>query len=136
MSFFLRWIRFNAVGAIGVAIQLSMLALFVHLFHLHYILSTALAVETAILHNYLWHERWTWSDVVAESTSHWFTRLFRFHVTNGFTSLAGNLILMQSLVGTFELPVLPANLFAIAACSVFNFLLSHYWVFRNNGNTG
>ena len=31
---------------------------------LPYPLATALAVEAAILHNFLWHERWTWADRV------------------------------------------------------------------------
>jgi len=130
MNVFLRWIRFNAVGAVGVAVQLSTLALLVHFFDFHYILATAIAVETAILHNYVWHEKWTWSDIAAEGNSHWFSRLFRFHITNGFTSLLGNLILMQSLVGTFDMPVIYANLLAIAACSAINFVLSNYWVFQ------
>jgi len=131
MNVFLRWIRFNAVGAIGVVVQLSALALLVYYFDFHYILATALAVETAILHNFVWHEKWTWSDVAAGCSSHWLSRLLRFHLTNGFTSLLGNLVLMQSLVGTFRLPVLYANLIAIAACSVINFILSHYWVFQD-----
>jgi len=130
MNVFLRWIRFNAVGAIGVGVQLSTLALMVHYFEIHYILATAIAVETAILHNYVWHEKWTWSDIASEQGSRWLNRLFRFHITNGFTSLFGNLLLMQSLVGTFQIPILYANLIAIAVCSVINFALSNYWVFR------
>jgi putative flippase GtrA len=130
MILLLRWIKFNAVGAIGVGIQLSALALLVYAFDLHYILATAIAVETAVLHNFIWHEKWTWSDITAENSSSWLRRLVRFHVTNGFTSLTGNLLLMQTLVGAFHLPVLYSNLIAIAACSVINFMLSHCWVFR------
>jgi putative flippase GtrA len=135
MNVFLRWIRFNAVGAVGVTVQLSTLAVLVHLFEVHYILATALAVETAILHNFVWHEKWTWSDIAAQENSSWVGRLIRFHITNGFTSLGGNLILMQSLVGTFQLPVLYANLIAIAACSLINFMLSNYWVFQDHGTS-
>lgn len=125
-----RWIRFNAVGAIGIGVQLSALALMVSYFEIHYILATAIAVESAILHNYVWHEKWTWSDIASDQGSGWLKRLFRFHITNGFTSLFGNLLLMQSLVETFQIPILYANLVAIAVCSVINFALSHYWVFR------
>lgn len=132
MNIFLRWIKFNTVGAIGIVVQLSTLALLVHFFQMHYIAATVLAVETAILHNFVWHERWTWLDLMDESTTGSFSRLFRFHLTNGFTSLLGNVLLMQFLVGTFHLPVLVANLLAIATCSLVNFTLSHYWVFRNS----
>jgi putative flippase GtrA len=54
-----RWLKFNAVGAIGVAVQLGMLAILVRL-GVHYLIATALAVETAVLQNYYWHARWTW----------------------------------------------------------------------------
>ena len=51
-----RWLKFNAVGAIGVAVQLSVLAALIQL-GTHYLAATALAVETAVLQNYYWHTR-------------------------------------------------------------------------------
>jgi len=46
----IRWLKFNAVGAGGVAVQLAFLALLVRL-GVHYLLATALAVEAAVLQN-------------------------------------------------------------------------------------
>lgn len=47
-----RWLRFNAVGAIGLGVQLATLA-FVHSsLGMNYLLSTAIAVEAAVLHNF------------------------------------------------------------------------------------
>jgi len=134
MNLFTRWIKFNAVGAIGVVIQLSALALMVACFDIHYLAATAIAVEAAIIHNYVWHEKWTWSEVTSENATRWLNRLLRFHVTNGFTSMVGNVLIMRSLVGTFQVPVLYANLTAIAICSLVNFLLSNFWVFQGNSN--
>ena len=57
----MRFWRFNAVGVLGFAVQLAVLALLVH-GGVHYLAATAIAVEAAILHNFLWHERWTWAD--------------------------------------------------------------------------
>ena len=57
-----RWLAFNGVGAIGVAVQLAVLAVLVRGAGLHTLIATAIAVEAAILHNFLWHERWTWAD--------------------------------------------------------------------------
>ena len=56
-----RFLKFNGVGAIGFALQLALLALLLRL-GLHYLAATALAVELTILHNFAWHERWTWRD--------------------------------------------------------------------------
>ena len=55
----MRWLKFNAVGALGMAVQLGSLGFFVRVLGLHYLLATALAVEVAVLHNFIWHRRWT-----------------------------------------------------------------------------
>lgn len=122
-----RFIRFNGIGAIGFALQLGLLALLIQL-GLHYVLATALAVEAAVLHNFLWHERWTWSDRPAVGTAR-LDRLWRFHALNGLVSLAGNLVLMRLLVGACGLPPLAANACAVLACSLVNFTASDRAVF-------
>lgn len=124
-----RWLRFNAVGALGILVQLAALALFKSGLGIHYLWATALAVEVAVLHNFYWHIRWTWADRPAQF-SETLARLLRFNLSNGLLSLTGNLLLMRLLVGTFDLPYLPANLLAIAVTSIANFLLSEFLVFR------
>ena len=56
------WARFNAVGLAGVAVQLTMLKLLHSGMGLDYLLATALAVQTAVLHNFFWHRKWTWAE--------------------------------------------------------------------------
>jgi hypothetical protein len=41
----------------GVGVQLAVLAAMKSVQHLNYLLATALAVEAAVIHNFLWHER-------------------------------------------------------------------------------
>ena len=124
----LRWLRFSTVGAIGIAVQLGALAMLKGALGLDYLLATALAVEIAVLHNFVWHERWTWVERMgAEGV---IGRLLRFHLGNGVISIAGNLIFMRLLVGRYHLPYLAANLLAIAAGSLANFLVSELFVFR------
>jgi putative flippase GtrA len=120
-----RGARFAWVGVGGFAVQ----ALTLHgltVSGLPYPLATAIAVEAAILHNFLWHERWTWSDRPAEN------RLARFARFNGSTaviSIGGNVALMTLFVGAFRLPLLAANLLAVLALSVLNFLSADRIVF-------
>jgi putative flippase GtrA len=59
---FVRWWRFNFVGGIGIVVQFGALFFLKSVLHLHYLAATALAVEIAVLHNFLWHERFTWAD--------------------------------------------------------------------------
>jgi putative flippase GtrA len=122
-----RFIRFNAVGVLGFALQLAVLWGLVR-GGVHYLAATAIAVEAAVLHNYLWHERWTWR----ERDVHGWARLRRlggFHLLNGIVSLLGNLALMRLLVGVWQMPPLPANLVAVITCSLINFALSDRLVF-------
>ena len=123
-----RFLRFNVVGAIGIAVQLAVLAL-LRRAGVDYMLATLIAVESAILHNFAWHERYTWRDRASVSRWESFARLLRFHITNGAVSLVGNALMMRWLVGELGLPVLPANIAAIAACGVLNFVLGDRLVF-------
>lgn len=122
--------KFYAVGGVGIAVQLAALALLKSAAGMHYLLATALAVEIALLHNFAWHERWTWKDRT-QASGGLGARLFRFHVSNGLLSLGGNLVFMRVLVGVWGIPYLAANLASIAACAVLNFLASEWFVFRS-----
>ena len=123
-----RWLKFNAVGVIGIVVQLAALAVLKSVLHLHYLIATGLAVELAVLHNFAWHERWTWKDRTGKRGV--LRRLARFNLTTGAFSIFSNLVLMRVLVGVFHLPLLVANLLSIAATALANFAVSEVWVFR------
>ena len=125
----LRWLKFNAVGAAGIVVQLVALALLVSGLGMNYLVATALAVEAAVLHNFFWHQRFTWADRASLGLRETLGRLLRFNLTNGGLSILGNLILMRLLVGRLHLNYVVANLLTIAACSLANFLVSHRFVF-------
>jgi putative flippase GtrA len=127
MSTFARWWRFNFVGAMGMAVQIGALACLERVSRGHYLIATAAAVELTLLHNFVWHLHYTWRD--RRSAGAIPMQLLRFHLANGLVSLVGNLALMPLLVRSAHLPVLAANLVAILACSVVNFLLGHLWAF-------
>ena len=127
MNLFHRALKFNAVGMIGVVVQMAALAALREGLSLHYLVATALAVETAVLHNFVWHERWTWSDRSGPGAA---GRLLRFNLSNGLISIAVNLLLMRLLVGQLHIQYLIANLLAIAAGAAANFAASNCWVFK------
>jgi putative flippase GtrA len=99
--------------------------------HFDYLLATGLAVETAVIHNFLWHERFTWADRPARRVIHSLARLAKFNLSNGLVSLVGNLLIMRALVGGLEMNYVIANLIAVATCSLVNFLLSDRFVFES-----
>lgn len=134
----LRWriVRFGTVGASGVVVNLA--ALFVareFLFAavandgLRLSLSLAVAITAATVNNFAWNRSWTWQDrhrapgtglvgqFVRYASACWLGILLQFGLTR---LLAGH---MHYLV---------ANLSAIGAASLFNFLLNDRWTFRRS----
>ena len=124
-----RWIKFNLVGGVGIGVQLTALWLLTAA-GVGYIFATALAVEAAVLHNFLWHERFTWLDRRTGGKRDAAARLLRFNLTTGALSIGGNVLLMRLLVGEAHMPALAANMMSIGVCSIANFLVSDRWVFR------
>ncbi len=124
-----RWVLFYVVGAMGMIVQLSVLGILVRGLGVHYLVGTGLAVWVAILHNFLWHEKWTWAERTCADRSHRWRRLARFHASSGIVSLTGNLFLMQLFVGLCEIGHVPACVLSIAGCSILNFYASDRLVF-------
>jgi putative flippase GtrA len=135
-SLVIRWVKFNAVGLVGVGVQLAALTLLTKTAGIHYLIATPLAVETAVLHNFLWHERYTWRDRTRVTTRAGVVqRLLRFHLTNGVLSLVANTLLMRLLAGIWHVPLVAANSLCIVTCSLANFLMSHNLVFRPSASS-
>jgi putative flippase GtrA len=125
----MRVIKFSAVGAIGVVVQVAALTALTHV-RVHYLVATVWAVEAAVLHNFCWHQYFTWRD--REAASVW-SRLARFHLSNALISLVGNVAIMRLLVGVFGMQAVVANLFSVATCAAVNYLASDHWVFEASG---
>ena len=121
-----RPVVFALVGALGFACQLAVL-------HglagagLTVGLSTALAVLAAVAHNFLWHRGWTWRDRGRTATPP-LAQFLRFAGLNGLVSLVGNVVITAGLAAT-GLPVLAANVVAVAVCSLVNYVLADRVVF-------
>ncbi len=129
------WIKFNLVGLMGFALQTG--ALFVLMRaapRVGYLAATAMAVELAVLNNFVWHQRWTWKDRPSATRRETLRRLVKFNVTTGLISIIGNLVLMSVLVGRVGLPIIGANLVTVAACSLLSFFLADRIAFECNAN--
>ena len=124
-----RWLKFNAVGAGGIVVQLLVLTVGTSVLKIDYLMATALAVEAAVVHNYFWHERFTWIDRATESS---WARFLKFNLTTGLFSIVGNMLLMRALVDGAHLNYLIANFITIATCSIVNFVVSDLFVFEES----
>jgi putative flippase GtrA len=84
----------------------------------------------AVLNNFVWHQRWTWSDRPSTTTGETLRRLAKFNITTGLVSLLGNLGFMSVLVGRLGLAIVLANLVSVLACSLLNFILADRFAFN------
>jgi putative flippase GtrA len=121
---------FFAVGALGFGLQIGALAALTLWWDWPYVAATAAAVELAVLHNFAWHQRWTWRDRTGSAAAGSVTgRLAKYHLTTGITSIAGSVLLTAALVELLAIHQIAANVSAVALMSAANFVVSDRWVF-------
>lgn len=142
-----RFIKFGIVGASGVVVNLSVLHLgheylFNHLeaaYNKPYF-SLALAIALATLNNFTWNRLWTWADRVraleAGEPQPVSLRLlgmeFGQYATASAFGSGLQYVLTLLLSGSMDYRV--ANIIAILAASVSNFLANDRWTFKRTGD--
>jgi putative flippase GtrA len=135
MSTLARWIKFNVIGIAGAVVQICFLRLLLRA-NVQYLAATAVAVEAAVLHNFAWHQQYTWVDRPCDDLGSVIGRLVRFHLSNGAVSIVGNVLIMRWLAGAVSVPPVVANLVAILVCSVVNYFLGDRFVFLSRRISG
>jgi putative flippase GtrA len=108
---------------LGFCVQLATLHGLTRVFGIDYLVAVVAAVEAAILHNFIWHERWTWRDRRFKAGTP-LGRLVRFNTATGAVSLLGNVVLTAAFVELAALPVLVANMAAIIILTGVNYLIA------------
>ena len=123
MSLWRSFARFNVVGLAGAGVQLTAMTALVHASGLDYRLATAGALAITLVHNFLWHLRWTWRDHGLNG----FAAVRGFVVFvwgNGMVSILGASVLMPLLVGRAGLPPVLSTVVCIATCGPVKFWLA------------
>ncbi|HEY7285008.1 MAG TPA: GtrA family protein [Vicinamibacterales bacterium] len=121
--------RFVIVGALGFVVQLVVFGALSRL-GMSWFAATVVAVESAIVHNFVWHRSWTWQDRVnRDDTAAWLVSFLKFNAGTAVTSIAGNVGVMAIILATTPLEPIIANVIAVAVMSAANFLLADRWVF-------
>ena len=121
--------RFLSAGLAGFVVQIAVLAMLIAL-DVQYLVATALAVELAIVVNFLWHERWTWQDRPARNDRERWLRLVRYNAMTGVTSIVGSLVVTGLLVESLSMSPVVANIISVVALGALNFAGAETLVFR------
>ncbi len=119
--------RFNLVGVMGFTLQTLTLWVLVRWAGASASVAVTVAVLAAVSHNFVWHERFTWRDLPRE---HRLKRWLSFHVSTGTVSIVTNVGVTLGVMSVTGLPVLPANIIAVAIGSFVNFWINDRLIFR------
>ncbi len=128
-------IKFGLVGISGVGVNQGILWLLVEQVSLDYKIASIIAIECAIISNFMLNNLWTWQEIRCKSWGQYGTRLLKFNLSSGITALLFNwltLILLTEYVG---IHYLIANIMGIVCAAFFNFIISHYWTFQPKDNS-
>jgi putative flippase GtrA len=120
--------RYFVVATLGAAIQGLVVTIAVSTGSPP-VLATVAGIEAAILHNFAWHDRWTWRDrPLLESRV---LRLARYNAAMAGSSLLVGAIVSWVVIEALGGGLLVANGAAVAAGAVANYLASDRLIFRD-----
>lgn len=80
MSLLKRILSFQFIGWIGTAVNLAVLWLCYDVLDWPLLVSGALAIEVAIIHNFVWYYFWTWNDRVVYTLRDFLTLFVRYNI--------------------------------------------------------
>jgi len=128
-----RWLKFCIVGAGGMLVNVGVLYLgeqwlFTRVASGAVRLDCALAtaIFSATLHNFLWNRRWTWRDRVTPFPQPAWAQFARYALAC-WLAIGLQFVLTRLLAASIQ--YLIANVLAILAASVCNFLAHDLWTF-------
>jgi dolichol-phosphate mannosyltransferase len=122
-----RFLKFGAVGATGVGINMAVFWLLSTALPVHYLIASACAIELALCSNYLLNHNWTFADRSAGRADK--KQFAQYHAVS-FGGMLINLAVLQLLVGLFGVLPVVANLCGIAAGTTWNFAINVHWTWR------
>jgi putative flippase GtrA len=118
-----RLLRFGTVGGIGFGVNEGLLYIGHGRLHLALWLAQVIAIESAIICNYLLNDRWTFHH----PRPSW-ERLFRFNGVS-LVSLTVNILVVQLCTHFAAIHYLAANALGVLLAFGVNYLLNVYWAY-------
>jgi dolichol-phosphate mannosyltransferase len=116
-----RFARFGVVGISGVLVNTGVLWALVSFFGVHHLIAAAISSEVSILTNFALNDHWTFGDHAAEIS---YLRRAAHYNAVALCGMVLSLGVLAALVDAFGLYYLLANLIAIGASTVSNYLLN------------
>mgnify|MGYP006297642353 FL=1 len=119
--------KFALVGASGFLVNQGVLFLAKAIIGIPVAYAGIIAIETAIISNFLLNNFWTWKD--SRENSFW-SRLAKYHsVTIVSGGVNYGILLLLTHLGMYYLI---ANMIGIGCGMIINFFFNHFWTFKKS----
>jgi dolichol-phosphate mannosyltransferase len=118
-----RVFKFGIVGISGIIVNLGILFVLVEFFTMNKDLASPIAIEIAILNNFIWNDLWTFGSTESRKVSSRWHRLAAFNLVS-VGGAAINYAIFLMLISWFAVYYLAAQLIGILIAFVWNFLIN------------
>lgn len=123
-----RLLRFDLVGVSGVFVNEGILYLLTEHAGFFYLISSVIAIQSAILNNFILNHLWTFKERRSESVG-LLNRLGRFELIS-IAGAAVSITVLFILTSLFGIHYLVSNLIAIVIAFMVNFFGNNLWTWR------
>ena len=125
----MRFLKFALVGLSGVLVNEGLLWLLTENFGLYYLLSAAIAVETAIITNFILNDICTFRDRRTPGNRSLLGRGLKFNLVS-LGGLGINIAILWTVTEVVGISYLISNLIGIAGATLWNFTINTLWTWR------
>jgi dolichol-phosphate mannosyltransferase len=132
IAFFLRMIKFGIVGTSGIFVNQCVLVLCVKIFNIDYKIGSLMAIETAIITNFLLNYNLTFGDRKRKDVKSKAAAFLKFNATSFATAFLLNWGTLVFLTEVAHIKYWISNLAGIFVAAAVNFCVSNFWVFKKN----
>jgi dolichol-phosphate mannosyltransferase len=115
-------LKFCVVGFTGIIVNNGLLYAFTEFLHLFYLASAAIAVETSVVSNFIFHDIWTFK----EDKNQPILKRFGSYQLISLIGIGMHLILLFTLVNILNVYYIYANIGIIPIMTTWNFLMNRY----------
>jgi putative flippase GtrA len=123
---FRQLVKFGLVGATGFVINVTVFAICLRAFDVHYRIAYVIAFCVAVTNNFVWNRVWTFRH--QRDGSHMAMQGARFFAVSLVAAAAG-FVLLELFVRA-GLPKIPGEMLAVALVVPISFLGNKHWSFR------
>ena len=118
--------RFVTVGVVAAAVQTGLLAAFVEVGGIQYLIAAAIAIEITIVLQFVANNAWTFQRHRHATRTAFLRGLAQTNLVRG-SAIPLQLAVLYALVRFVTLPYLPANVLAIGVSGIYRYALDSRW---------